>query len=176
VEQGRENGSVGGGTTLLNWPNRRKNGGRNADLRRAIVTAWGDLSEGKRGGNGEGFGGFVGRASTERERSRNGRGVTGGINGGNARVDGERREMTWGSHTSEKKRREGKVTVREGLLGRDVSVLGCLGTLLFLPFLFLLSLYSFLFLFSYFLFLLYLLQKCFKSNQTSFRNFQKDCT
>jgi hypothetical protein len=66
------------------------------------------LSEGKGGETGEGLGGFVGRASRERERSRNGRGVTGGINGGNARVDGERREMTWGSHTSEKKKGGGE--------------------------------------------------------------------
>jgi hypothetical protein len=43
-----------------------------------------------------------------------------------------------------KKRREGKVTVREGLMGREVSVLGCLGPLPFFLFI-LLSLYSFLF-------------------------------
>jgi hypothetical protein len=33
AEQGRENGSVGGGTTLLYWPNRRKNGGSPSGFR-----------------------------------------------------------------------------------------------------------------------------------------------
>jgi hypothetical protein len=86
------------------------------------------LSEGKGEETGEGLGGFVGRASRERERSRNGRGVTGGINGGNARVDGERREMTWGPTRQRKKKGEGRATVREGLMGCDVSVLGWSGS------------------------------------------------
>jgi hypothetical protein len=41
-----------------------------------------------------------------RERGR--RGITGGITGGNCRVDCGRRKMTWGSHMSEKQKRKGK--------------------------------------------------------------------
>jgi hypothetical protein len=33
----------------LGWPESRKHGGGNAELRRAIPSAWGDLSEGKEG-------------------------------------------------------------------------------------------------------------------------------
>jgi hypothetical protein len=36
------------------------------------------------------------------------RGFMGGINEGNGRVDGERRETTWGSHTLERYKKEGR--------------------------------------------------------------------
>jgi hypothetical protein len=40
AEQGRDNGSVGGGTTLLYWPNQRKNGGSPSGFRRGILMTW----------------------------------------------------------------------------------------------------------------------------------------
>jgi hypothetical protein len=80
----------------------------------------------------------------------------GGFYGGNRRIDGGRRKMTWGSHTSERKKKRGEVLRGAGPAWRSVWAAR---SGWFRPhFIFFSFFYSFLFLFSF-----YLLQ--FGSNQ-----------
>jgi hypothetical protein len=79
--------------------------------------SWGHRVAQEYGGNGEGLGGLKGGHRGrigERACPR----IMGGFYGGNRRVDGRRRKMTWGpTHQREKKKRGERCCALLGLLG-----------------------------------------------------------